>query len=1119
MSKEYRFGEVRASIYILVVFWSLISVAQSSVLSSGSWYKIGITETGLYKIDRATLDAMGLDVQDPRKISIFGNGIKGTLPQENNEARPVDLLENAIFVSGESDGSFDQDDYILFYGVGPHKVAWTEDGFEFERNFYSDTAYYFLRVSEEDGLRLESKSSASSEPDFIATSFDDHLFYEEDVNNLISTGRVWLGDIISSGSSMDFSFQIEGLASSIAMNLSVVSQSPKEATFAVTAGGNTIDELNVGAVPSGPGSTYSIKARQQAGQLTLPQNETLDLSISYDGNATNARGFIDRYTLTFERALRLYSNETDFRVVGQEGNVVRYEVSGAADATIWNVTSGVRPVDQAFMKQNGKAVFRSQSDEVEEFVVFKGADFPSPFLFGSVPNQDLRGATNFDGLIITPQEFLSEARRLAQFHRAHDQLSVNVVTTREVYNEFSSGRQDVSAIRDYAKHVYESGGSLKYLLLFGDCSFDYKDRIQNNTNRVPTYEARESFHPIFSYSSDDYFAFFEDDEGLWEESFAGDHTMDIGVGRLPVNSIEEAQDVVDKIIYYSTSPKTLGKWRNAITYLADDGDFNIHARHVEDLSELVDTTFSQYTIGKLLLDAYDQTTEGAKDVSPQATAALKTAIKNGTFSVNFIGHGNERLWTEEEVLTRSFINELTNKNKLPIFVTATCEFGRYDDPLQVSGAEELLLSSKGGGIALLTTSRPVFASTNFELNQAFHENIFKKVNGSGQRLGDIIRVTKNEGLAGSVNRNFTLLGDPMMLPAFPSLEVVLENTEAEMDTLSALEEVEFSGFVQKNGMTVENFNGRMIVAVLDVPQDFVTKGQESQPYTYSVRSNALFRGEVEVVDGAFTFSFVVPKNISYQNVRGKMSFYAWDEASNIDAAGSSREFVIGGTVEDVPDDNEAPEIAMYLNDSGFKNGGTVGRSSLFIAELSDASGITAARSGVVEGITLQLDGQRFNLNEFYTASTDGYESGTVVFPLQNLEPGRYTARLKVWDTHNNASEASIEFIVTDEPTLFVFNHRAFPNPVQNQPVTFTFEHDREDEDIDVLLQVFSGRGGVVFQHELAFENSDRAIEILWDGLSESGERLFEGLYYYRLVVRSNFDGATKEIAQKLVIVN
>ena len=1099
---------------IFCLFVPLFILGQSSVLSSGQWYKVGVTETGLYKIDRATLDALGVPLLvESGKIKLYGNGVRGALPQENALERPVDLLENPIFISGASDGSFDDSDYLLFYGIGPHKEVWSGDGFNFERNIYSDTSFYFLRIDGAEGKRVQSVDNPAGNATAIVSTFDDNIVYEDDQLNIISSGRRWLGKSLSNGETLTFNYFIKGLAGKFNGRILVVNQSPQESEFSISANSNTLSSISVGAIPSGPGTAYSRKGKEEVLNFSFLGNEELNFQITFRGSATGSRGSLDRFFLTFQRDLRLYGVETDFRSVLGTGELTEYRINNAQGTTIWNVTDAANVHEQAYDLNEGIASFKNQSEELQEYVVFSGSDFPSPFVFGEIPNQNLRGFTNFDGIIISPTAFLPEAGRLAQFHSLNDGLSVKVVTPEQVYNEFSSGRQDITAIRDYTKYVYENGGLLKYLLLFGDCSYDYKDRITPNTNFVPTYESRESFHPVFSYSSDDYYAFFEENEGYWDERLSGDHTMEIGVGRLPVKTIAEAAAVVDKIIYYSTSPNTLGKWRNELAYVADDGDNNLHTNDADSLSNLVDTTFTQYVISKLYLDAFEQESSGSKDLSPQTTAALKSQIKKGSFIINFLGHGNENLWTEEEILTKDDISALTNRNRLPVFVTATCEFGRYDDPLQVSGAEELLLLETGGGIALLTTSRPVFASTNFSLNKAFHENVFNRE----ARLGDIISITKNNGLEGRVNRNFTLLGDPMMRPAFPKLDIVLDEVGNGPDTLKALQRVTLSGEIWENGNIMNDFNGQMTIDVLDVEQEFETLGQESNPYTYSLRSNAIFRGEATVADGEFEFSFIVPKNISYQLERGKISLYAWDFGLSMDAAGSSRNFVVGGTFGNAIADNTPPTIKLYLNDESFENGGTVGSSALFIAQINDESGITTSKLGVVEGIVLEFESQKINLNEYYTASPDTFTEGRVVYPLADLAPGSYQATLKVWDTHNNSSASVIRFDVSSEPEIFTFNEIAYPNPATDR-MTFYFEHDREDEDLNVRFKVYNAGGSIQYANNYLFRNSSREVEIKWNLSTNSGQPLNQGIYYYRLVIKSNFDGAAKEITEKIVLI-
>jgi hypothetical protein len=1084
-----------------------------SVMASGDWYKVGITESGMYRLNSSDLIALGINVDalDPSTIKIYGNGVSGILPQLNSTSRPFDLIENPIFISGESDGSFDNSDYILFYARGPHKEQWTSNGFLYEKNFYSDTAYYFIQLSEKPGKRVEPVVSQNLNTEMTIDQFDDHKFYEADFFNTITSGRYWLDERLSNGDVASFNYFFEGINGELNLTLALANRTEAEGVFSIFVNDAPVGSVEMSAIPAG---TYQDKARYSTQTFSVPSDEEMTIQIRFNSSGSPARGHLDFHYLTMKRQLALYGNETTFRATDAINRTVRYVLEAPEDAIIWNITDPGNVFKVQAQFSNGTHSFIERSDRLQEYVVFRNSEFPIPFVFGKVPNQDLKSNTAYDGLIISHASFLEEAQRLAAYHEAHDNLKVKVVSVRQVYNGLSCGRQDVTAIRDYARYVYENGNQLKYLLLFGDCSYDYKDFTLNNTNFVPTYQSRESFDPVDSYASDDYFGFFEESEGEWVETFSGDHTLEIGVGRLPVKSKEEARIIVDKIIQYSSGERSLGSWKNKVVYVSDDGDNNVHSRHAEDLAFIFDTTHAEYKIDKLLLDAFEQQPNGSSQTSPSFNVALESKILEGTFLVNFIGHGNENRWMHESVFDRSTVERLNNRNKLPIFITATCEFGRYDDPVLPSGAEALLLSEQGGAIALLTTSRPVRASTNFELNEAFHKNVFRKENGSHLRLGDIIRFTKNEGLAGPINRNFTLLGDPMMMPAFPQLEIEIELNNS-LDTLNALDRVTFKGRIIESGNLASDFNGIVEITLKDIPQQFLTKGQESLPFQYTMRKNVLFNGQATVENGEFEFSFVMPKNISYQFQRGKMSLYAYDLNNNIDAKGSSRDLIIGGTETALTNDDHPPQVDLFLNDESFQNGSEVGKSPLLIAHISDVNGITTTSSGIIEGISLTIGDETYNLNAYYQAAVDDYTRGTIVYPIQELDPGHYSASLTVWDTHNNLAQQEINFFVSDKPVISFFETILYPNPVLDH-ATLSFRHDRPGEDLIVNWSVFNSMGQVLEKDVFVIENSDRQVLLEWENRDQL--RIFKnGVYYLKISVKSRRDGASNEITERLLL--
>lgn len=1092
-----------------------------SVLQSGQWVKVGVTETGLYKLDRNFLNNIGFPVNsiDPRTLKVYGNGGGGMLPQSNAEERILDLAENAIYAVGESDGSLDNGDYFLFYGRSPDKVEWSASGVDYENNLYSDTTYYFITYDNSNGLRVSQQASEVEQPTRI-TEFDDAIIHESDVVSVERAGRNWYGDSFSPATRLtaDFDFELDNVASHEAIEILVLGRSESEASFEVSLNDANLGTISVDAIPSGPGTTYSIKGLTFFEEFDLSgSSDEINVRFDFNPGAEGATiAHLDWFIVKVKRILELSSDYLSFRSKESVNDEIStYEVGGASSSTkIWDVTNPAEPVEVEYSLESGSAVFSATSDILREFIAFEGNDFPSPRNFGEVQNQSIKSNVSIDGLVVTNPKFLTQAKRLADFHSSNSGLQVAVVTTQEVYNEFSSGMQDVSAIRDFAKYVYDEGGQLKYLLLFGDCSYDYKDRVEENTNYVPVYEARQSLHPIFSYSSDDYFGFLEDSEGEWEESSAGDHTLEIGIGRLPVNTTKQAETVVDKIIRYSTSTATLGKWRNEIVYVVDDGDFGVHMDHGEALSAIVDDN-SYFNSRKLYLDAFEQEIFPSKEESAALKKAIAAAIKDGAFFIDFIGHGNESVWMDEFVFTKSVISSLTNYQRLPIFVTATCQFGKYDAPRQVSGAEELILGEQGA-VALLTTTRPVFANTNYVLNEAFHEAILRIGLSGDVRLGDILKYTKNLSLQGPVNRNFALLGDPMMRPAYPNFDVVVDQFQGmEPDTLSALERVTITGSIQSSGLIQPDFNGQLSVDLFDIPTEKITKGQENNQYTYFERDNALFRGAATVENGEFSVEFIVPRNISYQNKPGKLVFYAMNESGGQDAAGSTKNLVLGGTNKFAAEDTTPPELEVYLNEPSFRNGSRVGSGAVLIARFSDESGMNISNLGFDRGITLELNGELFEVNTYYTADIDDFTKGTVLYPLQDLEPGKYTAKIKGSDVYNNSVEETVQFVVSNQPILQTYDFKVYPNPSKTF-TRFSFDHDREGESLDVEMSLYSLNGDRVILKNETVLFSERQVDLRMDF---SGDRVMDGLYVYRLVISSQLDGATSELSGRLVIRN
>ena len=1118
---------------------------RNSALAEGEWFKLAVVKDGVYKITASWIKKTGLSPAhiDPATIRIFGNG-GGALPQSNQAPRPKDLIENAIATVGMDDGRFDDGDYVLFYGQGPHKLAYDaqEGKIKYENNPYCDTSYYFLNVGLKKGKRIGSAKNIPGDH-VVRDAFDQLLFHERNEHNLLNadpfksyggSGRIWFGErfsIVQREATIEF--DAPGLIPGSAIQLvsSLVSGSKNAAEYALQAGGQTVGQQVLDPAPQGE---YSEKAAFSVDTFRIssiqpPPGGKLKVSIVYK-NPQDSRsiGYLDYLLLHAKRELALYGDQTSFfSIASLNSGVSTFRIKcGRPSPLIWNISNPFEPLNQEFKTENGFVSFSASTNPLQNYVVFDPeSDLLAPIYVGRVPNQNLQGEQTPNLLIVTHPAFLAQAEKLANLRRSHDGYSVLTATVDQIYNEFSSGSQDVTAIRDFIKYFYDrNGGNLKYVLLFGKGTFDYRNKLGHDLNFVPTYQSRNSSHPIYSYSSDDYFGFLDDNEGEWEENMAGDHLMDIGVGRLPVTTAEEAEIAVKKLEHYALNSAAFGDWRKEIYFIADDEDGNSHQMDSENLAALIESNYPQFNVNKIYLDAYPQIANPAER-SPAAKRAIEEMIEKGALIVNFTGHGNTDQWTEEQILTIVDINRWKNIHRLPLFVTATCQFGRHDNPAKRSGSEYMLFNKNGGAIALVTTGRPVYASSNFHLNRAFYQAVFEMAESGNPALGDVFRRAKNNSLQGPNNRNFSLLGDPSMKLAYPGRKIQIEAIKtapegALTDTLKALQRVRIEGTVINQGAIDENFTGMLYATLYDKESTLKTLGNKSAPMFYKQWDNVIFNGQAAVRNGRFAFEFIVPKNIAYDLSKGKLSMYAHDKNFTADAAGAAVDIKVGGSAVSPPVDNKPPEITLYIADTLFKDGGFTGPDARLIARLSDESGINISGRGIGQDIKLSLDhGEEISINSFYRSDPDDFTKGWALYPLRNLEPGEHVATLKARDVYNNPAEASVRFYVGSKENLELRNVVCAPNPFSRSGL-ISFEHNRPGEGLDIEASIYDISGKMIGSFHFEKKESGSVVYLFnWEGRDASGKKLETGIYIFKIFVRSLEDGSTCSHSIKLSLIN
>jgi len=1111
---------------------SINEYAENSVLATGNWFRIKVQETGVYKVTYEEMSAMGIAVSGLKSnnIRLYGNG-GGMLPEYNGDYRPDDLLENAITVVDGGDNVFNAGDYFLFYGESPDKWELnSEKGiFEFKKNIYSDYTYYFITTDLGQGKRIENIASSGSPANYNAVTFVDYAAHEADNLNLIKSGRRWLGEIFDLQTSYDFNFSFPNINTSAEHYLAIraLAKSTLSSTFNVSINGSSAFVMNIPGTPDNPNGYYA-KDNISEEKLSLSSSD-LSLNLKYNKSSNNSIGWLDYIQFNVVRNMVFNGGQMGFRDINSigtgEGNITQFSLGNAGSAvTIWDVTSPSNVGKVLTTSSANNLNFKLVTDILRQFIAFDGSSYLSAEFDMQIANQNLHNKKNIEYVIVTHPDFMDQANLLANFHRDFSGLSVLVTTPQEIYNEFSSGGQDITAIKDLMRMFYErglDGGTMpRYLLLFGDASYDFKERVEGNSNFIPTYESPNSLHYINSYATDDFFGFLDNDEGADN----GD-LLDIGIGRFVVTTPEEATSAVDKVIHYATSEDAMGNWRNVVTFVGDDEDSNVHMNQADQLAVYVDTTYPSYNVDKIYIDSYVQETTAGGQRYPEVNVAINSSVEKGTLIVNYTGHGGEVGWAHERILENSDINEWVNYDKLSVFVTATCEFARYDDPGRTSAGELVFLNPRGGGISLFTTARATFGGSNLSLNRGFYQYAFEKKNGEHYTMGDLIRLAKLESTSSTNDKKFVLLGDPALKIAYPTYEVhttsinqVEENYGS--DTLQALSRVTIQGMVSdEQGNLISNFNGELHSIVFDKESEVTTLGQDesSSVRTFMLRNNTIYNGLASVQNGEFSFSFIVPKDISYNYGQGKISYYA--QSKDADASGYNMDIVIGGFNDGSLEDNQGPEIMLYMNDTTFRDGDITHENPVLYARVFDESGINTVGNSIGHDITAILNGNTekpYKLNDFYESNLKGYQSGTVSYPFSNLEPGEHEVRFRIWDVHNNSSEATLKFVVIDREQITIQNAYNRPNPFATE-TWFEYNHNQANETVDVEIQIFDISGRLVATlQQYNVSSGFYPSPIRWDGTGQNGNMLNGGIYIYRVQLR-DANGSTTSTVKKLVI--
>lgn len=1094
--------------------------ASESVLNSGKWVKIQVAEDGIYKLTAADLKKMGFSNLD--KVAVYGYG-GWPLDEDFSTTYIDDVPEVAVWRSA---------DYLLFYGKGPRKWEYSssDKSFIHTNNPYSNYGYYFVSEKETTGRTMEKAASAAGAT-LQVTTFDDYVLHEEELVSVNSSGRELYGESFTSTLSRDFTISVPGITNDEGKaTLSFISRG--NGTITMNVDGNALISGSV-SVPSDEYEVARELYRERA--WMADKGETVKVNIGYSTTG-HKNVHLNYFRLQMKRQLKVYDNYTFFRSLSARGNASRFVIQGAdASTLVFDVTDGVNP-QQMETSLNGTELSFSipASASLREFVVVKPSQIKAPVTVGEVANQNLHALPQQDMIIIAQPNFTTQAERLAEAHRTKDNLTVRVVTPESIYNEFSSGTPDATAYRRFMKMFYDrktsEADAPKYLLLFGDGSFDNRKltsawKSVDMSNMLLTYQTENSLSSQ-SYVIDDYFGFLDDADN---KKSLQNKKLCLGIGRFPIRTVEQATQMVDKVISYMENKNT-GSWKNNLCFMADDGSntdgfMTEHMEFADQLAGYVESEHPEFLVNKLYYDAYKK--DMTAGTYPDVRSGLQKLLKDGLLLFNYTGHGGTTALSDEKVLTQTDINQFTYTH-LPVWVTATCDFTRFDD-LNTSAGEDVFLNKSSGGIALFTTVRVAYSRPNFPINDNVIRNLFERNNGRRRTLGEVMQATKNT-LSSVYKLGFCLIGDPAVKMAYPEFGMKVttvngQSVDGNSISFKALEKITVEGEVlDASGQLVTDFTGIVNPTVKDSKVTVTclknSNKDDSPAFTFTDYPNTIFIGNDSVRNGKFSFTFTVPKDISYSNLQGKMNLYAVDTESGNEAQGNFDNFIVGGTSDTAETDTIGPEIrALYLNDTTFMDGGQVNTTPYFVAELWDKSGVNITGSSVGHDMMLVIDESTvlsYNLNSYYELLPGEDGTGIVKFPIPALEPGKHTAEFWVWDILNNSTVRTFTFEVVEGLKPFLFDVIATPGIVREQ-VTFHLMHNRPESRMRVGIMVYDLAGRQLWKHEESgtsglFEN----YTVSWD-LTSGGARMRPGVYIYRAAISTdNSKDATK--ARKFIIL-
>jgi len=1117
----------------------------TSSASNAQWLQITTTTPGVYHISAQDLANNGITgTIDPTSIQLFGIG--GAMLNESPTDSSGEWIQCPIDVRTNEQNSTD----LYFYANGASVWKYTSslkgtDGLFHNLNPYTSSGHFLLKIG---GNVIGQPLRVPIEPDApLGTPLPSNRVLAatcHEVDHTMEYGNI--------GREMLDQGMIQGIPLNVTLDAPGYTG---DRTIVRVAYDGVIDTSDSGLVSvqmnTQPIGTIPCRAegaldRNWDHPLVLDPNiqAPLTLGLTFSSSSVTANASLDFVELVYRRTTDIGTQSIPFLVV-DTGDAFQYQFSSATGGEIWDVTNALAPRIVATASGDGITVaLQGQPAAMRQFIAFSAQSVLSPAIGQLQTPPSLRTSvcqTGAEEIIVTPQAFLNEANQLAQLRRqggqATEAMSATVVTIESIYQEFGYGNTDVVALRDFVSYMLHHAATRpSYLTLLGGGHCDYQNRETQAPDLIPVYEGGASmtypggFRSSIGdepYPDDGFFVHLSDTEPS--------QLYDLAIGRISARNEADAAAYVSKVQEYEHASDT-GAWRSLGSFLADDRNDPEDPNsidllyHLEDTENEITHVQDRVLVHKIYEVSYPTVISSTgQRLKPQVNAAIIDAFNNGTMLFSFVGHGNPEVWTHEAVLNvPTSIKQMTNFDRLAFVTTATCDFSEYDNFADFSGGEQFLINPVGGAIGLLGTSRSVTGGE--PLVQYFYQTLFQQDSGHGtSTVGEALLSGK---LNGSEYTLFYLLGDPAQRLLLPKEYVTFDSVNAtslvsDTVTMSSLSSVRITGTIRNGNSedaTIDNaFNGAVTVTLFDTPtQEHATSTFLPDTFqwhdSYSVDGPILYRGSASVVNGRFSISFIIPRDVKLDSGLAKLSGYAYSGTENRTALGDYRAIHLTSSDSALAVvDTTGPTLHAWLGTRSFRSGDAVSMHSTVIADVSDLHGLNTSTASIGHSFTAWVDNAEdsaIDLASTYIAKENDFTSGSSQQAI-SLPAGHHTLHVRAFDTYDNATFASVDFVAKNEMPYQLYNILAVPNPLQDHTIFSFVQPGQAGSLVDVTLSIYETDGALV--RTLTASSRESVIEIPWDGRDASGATVANGAYIFGVNAQDVTDGTSSFSMGKCVV--